>query len=482
MTATTNPDSHADPRTLLFVSHANPEDNDFARWLSLQLTNCGYQVWSDVTRLIGGEDFWRDIETAIRRHTAKFLFVLSKDSNTKQGPLNELSVARATASRLALPDFILPLKTDDLPFEEMNIELARLNAVSFKPNWAQGLSLLLKKLEEDRVPKSPEHSSRTVATWWREHYSPSEGVTAETEEYLSNWFPINSLPPTIYFHEVGRSGSGSTLPTRRMHFPFVPYNNFLISFAGEDAVRDSLPDTYGLRRSLEYSTSDMLSYEAETPAVALRERRHMITDLLRQCWATFVREEGTLTYELANKRECAFLKHEGGVSTRIVFRGPGDTQGVRALTGYRTVFGRKRFWHFAISARPLLHPFLVFAVYPHVVFSDDGRVPWEEKKRMHKARRSQCKDWWNDVWRDRILAFLAVLADGQEALALDTGGPESIVVSVNPVRFVSPVSYEPSSGTGSIYEEAAYEDDLREDGEYEEDEDDKAGEDSKEEA
>lgn len=71
-------------RDLIFISHANPEDNEFTQWLGLQLSSQGYSVWSDVTKLIGGEDFWADIESAIRDHTIKFLFIVSRASNTKQ--------------------------------------------------------------------------------------------------------------------------------------------------------------------------------------------------------------------------------------------------------------------------------------------------------------------------------------------------------------------------------------------------------------
>ena len=53
-------------RSVVLVSHANPEDNPFARWLSLKLAALGYNVWSDVTKLLGGEDFWQEIEAIIR--------------------------------------------------------------------------------------------------------------------------------------------------------------------------------------------------------------------------------------------------------------------------------------------------------------------------------------------------------------------------------------------------------------------------------
>ena len=64
-------------RTVVFVSHVTPQDNDFVLWLCARLASAGYEVWSDVTKLIGGEVFWRDIEDAIRNHTAKFLSVLT---------------------------------------------------------------------------------------------------------------------------------------------------------------------------------------------------------------------------------------------------------------------------------------------------------------------------------------------------------------------------------------------------------------------
>src|ERR1700704_3930110 len=90
-----------DERDVVFVSHANPEDNAFATWLTLRLIREGYRVWCDVVRLKGGDDFWRDIEKAIRERTRKFIFIISKTSNQKHGTLQELSVASTVARQLA---------------------------------------------------------------------------------------------------------------------------------------------------------------------------------------------------------------------------------------------------------------------------------------------------------------------------------------------------------------------------------------------
>ena len=59
-------------RNMLFISHANPEDNDFTRWLALQLAKDGHPIWCDLTELLGGERFWDNAEQAIRMRTVKF--------------------------------------------------------------------------------------------------------------------------------------------------------------------------------------------------------------------------------------------------------------------------------------------------------------------------------------------------------------------------------------------------------------------------
>src|SRR5215471_1993344 len=86
-------------RDTLLLSHANPEDNEFTLWLALQLASHGYNVWSDLTKLLGGEVFWDNIEEIIRRKAAKVLYVLSRTSNAKDGPLRELHLAQSVAKK-----------------------------------------------------------------------------------------------------------------------------------------------------------------------------------------------------------------------------------------------------------------------------------------------------------------------------------------------------------------------------------------------
>src|ERR1700676_2670729 len=114
---------------MVFISHANPEDNDFALWLALQLANEGYPVWCDLTKLLGGEKFWEDIQNAISNRTIKFLFALSCHSNQKSGTLDELNCALAVGKKLELKDFVITLKLDDFRYDDVYINAQRRNHI-----------------------------------------------------------------------------------------------------------------------------------------------------------------------------------------------------------------------------------------------------------------------------------------------------------------------------------------------------------------
>jgi TIR domain len=73
----------------IFISHANPEDNEFARWLGAKLTLAGYAVWYDLDRLRGGDVFWDKVEHAIREEAVRFIAVISRASHNKDGVRKE---------------------------------------------------------------------------------------------------------------------------------------------------------------------------------------------------------------------------------------------------------------------------------------------------------------------------------------------------------------------------------------------------------
>jgi TIR domain len=97
-------------RQALFISHANPEDNAFTLWLGAKLAALGYEVFADVLRLKGGDDWERILENAIREKAAKFLLVATPHGVQKQGVRNEITIATQTAKRIKEEAFIVPLR------------------------------------------------------------------------------------------------------------------------------------------------------------------------------------------------------------------------------------------------------------------------------------------------------------------------------------------------------------------------------------
>ena len=427
-------------RTIVFVGHANPEDNVFTRWLSLRLASLGYQVWSDITKLLGGEDFWRDIELVIRTGAVKYLYVLSRSSNQKLGPLMELRVATATAKRENLRDFVIPLRIDDLPHNETNIEIGRLNAIEFR-EWAPGLRQLCAKLDADAVPRSPSTGAETVRRWWEREFAADDGVTGAPEIHYSNWFPLR-LPSHIYRH----SAIGLVEREPRWTFPTRWHNSRLVTFASAAEIEPGL-NTLHLNRTEKLDLAHFLS--ADGPL--RRDNRDLVIALLREAWEQYALARGLRKSKMAGRRPAFYFDVDALPNPNVSFVSTEGTKAHRGLMGYKTrKSGLKRHWHFAVSARPALHPRPMLQVRAHVLFSDDGRTIWSSASAMHRARRSQCKNWWNDDWRDRILATMAWLGEGGEPLGLPLStGSLTATVAQRPLEFVSPVTLLEPSGVMS---------------------------------
>jgi TIR domain-containing protein len=432
-------------RNMVFVSHANPEDNEFALWLSLQLAREGYPVWCDLAKLLGGEDFWRDAEAAIRERTAKFLYVLSRTSNDKEGPLGELQIAKNVQRDDGLRDFVIPVLIDDLPPRLANIRLANINLIPFRDGWAPALAQLFKKLEEDNVPKDTRFSPAAVAQWWREQYRPDAGVRREPEPLMSNWLRVTA-PLLLYFHELSRSGVGSLTVPDDLPYPAMQHEQYLVAFAPAESFAGRLGPGLAISSSRVWPVAATERTDSHPPWTP-RQERDGLTLLLRQAWQHLLRVRGLPTYTFANGAVAFYFRKEMVPNDEIRFVGVNGSPATRAILGYRTIKGPDgavrglRYWHFALQAKSIVAPFLGFAMKPHVLFSSDGWSIWESKDRLHRARRSQCRNWWNDTWRDRLLAAIHWLAGDGQTIHLPVGDDLSIEVAKTPFLVTAVVSY-----------------------------------------
>jgi hypothetical protein len=425
-------------REVVFISHANPEDNEFATWLTLRLTREGYRVWCDVANLMGGDDFWRDIETSIRDHTRKFIYILTRASNRKQGPLQELAIAAGVARQLNEPGFVIPVKLDDLPHSDHNIQIHRLNALTFTAGWQEGLVSLLTTLDDAAVPRPLQNGAAQVASWWNENRLNHDILQRKPESLWTNWFSLKGLPKHIWVWDIPENAK---LPDS---FPYPTYRmeGRLFSFAEAAALTtDGQTPTGG--RGLRIP-----SQPRRDPAKKTGLKRHQVItavkQLLRQAWAQMARQHSLPMYDLSSGRQTLWFPKSATGDT-IEFEGVNGGRSQRDLCGYKTITKPngdkyKRYWHFGLEAVPVLYPSPVLALKSHVVFTLDGKHAAGDSKYQHRARRGQCAMWWNDKWRDLTLAAVACLADNG-VLSVPVAPSESLVVEPRPIRYSANVGY-----------------------------------------
>lgn len=427
-------------RDVVFITHANPDDNQFARWLTLRLTALGYHAWSDGTELVGGEDFWSDIETVIRQHTAKLVFLLSRASNHRDGCIRELRIANAVRRVEGCSDFVIPVKVDDLSHADTNIELTGLNAIDTSTGWAAALKQLTTKLEKDGVAKNPSIGFETVQRWWEVEFGAAGCVTNAPERHFSNWFPL-VLPEHIYVHSL--IGLMDSEP--RWSFPTRMTPNGLVTFASAAELAPGL-GTLQVQSSTRIETGQFLS---DPPSGERQVRRNIVTHFLSNAWEASATAVGLRRYDMSGYRRAFYFDQATLPGWKVNFLGVAGTKAHRSTIGFKTLGTGKRYWHFAVSAKPAVHPEPMLAIRAHVLFSDDAVRVWDSSDAMHKARRSQCKDWWNDDWRDRLMGTMAWLAGESTGLNLVLAPSALAVVSARPVEFISPVTLkEPGAADG----------------------------------
>ncbi len=288
-------------RRLVFLSHANPEDNEFASWLGTRLTAAGYEVWADVLKLLGGETFWRDIGNAIKEEAAVVIVALSHASYQKDGVLNEIALAVGTGRKLDKDQFVIPVRLDTLPFSDFPEQLIRLNAIDFSSNWADGLSTLLKIFKETRVPQSTEDFGEALAAWQQFKIRQSASTSDTPESIFSNWFQISSLSSHIQFSRFKASKKAMERAFSEFQSLTVPYERLAVSFADTTTLQKEISPAIPLEHAYRVPLEEFLSGQApDGPQISRWDARNIVTGLLRQAWEHFMRSQGLILCKFAH--------------------------------------------------------------------------------------------------------------------------------------------------------------------------------------
>jgi len=375
-------------RELLFISHANPEDNDFVRWLSTQLLLAGYPVWSDIKNLKSGDQFWSVIEEVIRTKANRVLVVVSPTSQKKDGVLDEIACALAVEKKNGIQNFVIPIKIGGLPFSDIVANLARRNIIDFDQGWLIGLESVLVALDDAHVSRTSIAPADSIRSLWNR--VPARTLVAAPEKLMSNWIRILQLPDII---ELDQSQS----------FPA----NFPIDFGG---IRGRFATENAGANAVRISTENYL--KGGVDGLSPVSGRNSIVSILRTGWDNYAFSRGLLPFNLSSNRIAWY------VPAGLV---PNDFVSYRDITGknrrkYLVGRSEKRqvFWHFGVEMRPSLARDRRFSLHSHILFTRNGKDDFPSVERMHSLRRGFCKSWWNDRWRDLNVGFLSWLSSGHD--------------------------------------------------------------------
>ena len=394
-------------RDSIFISHATLGDeekgldNDFALWLYLRLVGIGYRVWCDLKKLPGGEDFWDEIEHEIRDNTVKYLYVLSGISNHREGTLKELAVALKIKKQLSDPHFIIPLQIDkSLSYDDINIEMIRLNSVNFKEGWAKGLENLLERFAEDGVPKPETTNYSEVANIWQTTFLGNKKAMEKEEIYESNWFPIVELPETLYFHKFGDLVPLHNLPLWECRFPTAKYKEYLATFTTHHDFENVIEGVrkYDTAETTSIKVSDILRENSHNGFIGNDNGRALLIQLLNITLQRFFVCKGLRHYSMSNKKKAYWFEQgtlEKDKTHKVLMVG-------KMKYGKETRIN----WHFGVSSSVRLVSENYFVLSSHIIFTWNGKKLITADSIQHKCRRKQGKDWWNRHWRDKLLSFV----------------------------------------------------------------------------
>ncbi len=422
-------------RTKIYISHANPEDNIFARWLALKLMALGYEVWCDVIQMELGVDFWKTFEFEIRNNSKRFLFVATEAVKSKDNALRELAVAEATRRNMKDEDpdkakFMIALRLDpNLRFDQIDPVLIRTNAAEFAQGWAEGLGQLVDQFDKDAIPRRSDPNHQEVKAWWDSVYATSKIVKEQPEIYRSNWFFVKEMPKHLSMYQF------KGLPIKQADIEYIApparlFKNRILTFASRKEVNLWLQpfknSVVGALGTLPIERIVKGSFESRF--ISNKEAKYILIELLNKSWNLFLGSRGLKKYEMANGRQSYWI-HLSEKEPK--YFGKGQLIGVQ----------KKKHWHFAISGSTKLYPIPAFSVMSHIVFTFDGKNAINNSSIQHRARRKQGRNWWNAHWRDKLGSMMQILLNGEQSLVVPLSGNHSLKLEASGLAFNSPVTY-----------------------------------------
>lgn len=426
-------------REAIFISHATPEDNDFVRWLGSKLELAGYSVWHDLARLKGGDHFWDKIEAAIRNDSFRFIAVVSKAAVGKLGGVKDEWAVAGTIER-SVPNFIIPVRIDDIPFGDVPISLHRKNLIDFASGWHKGLVALIDTLDEAQAPKRAIPDATLVRHWLPELKLGAIVRTESTEMLDSTWLRVISLPPTIETARILGKDREIKVTDENRKLPWFEHEDRIVGFArGPDLVA-LMTNSVMLKAANAADTATFIQQGSTLGDKEVKwwEARKRVGNLVRQAWELAMENKGFASVYQAGGRRVFYVTPEitGGRGKFVNYEDFDGTKRRKALTGKSEKRGAC--WAYGVGIVTSFDEPWRVELRHAVIFTDDEGKPLQDALKAHRLRRGFCKSWWNEQWRTLMRAFLWLASDGKAELVLPVGSGRSVVLAAAPLQFEAP--------------------------------------------
>lgn len=426
-------------RKVVFISHANPEDNAITSWYGARLAGAGYEVWTDLTRLLGGEEMWRDIDDTLRVHARKVIVLLSRavTHSNKEGVRAEID--RAAVYRRELNDqrFIIPVKIDETPHERLPSTISNRTIINGYKNPATALAEILKVLEEDGVYRTESPSQNALLNWHKVFAPKDHEPEQASDSLLTNWYPIINLPKEVYLYEINRPLENITTEpssiAKEHPLPMSAHERRLITFAHYDEVQKPIIKTTPVKLDHSMSLDDFLSGGDEKIKLKQSMPKKHLSSLIRQAWDRFAENAGLKPFNISEKTIVWYVPKGFIDGDKVWFTRLSGVKGWRCLYGKYGSRGRN--WHFGVTCNLMPNNPLRLKLTPHIVYTSSD----EKDSETASYRRAHCKLWFNAKWRDLLYAYVSILCDNEGKFNLPFSPNENAIFSSSPISVTLPV-------------------------------------------
>jgi hypothetical protein len=420
-------------RETVFVTHAAPEDNEFALWISSKLAIAGYRVWVDRRRLRGGDDFWNEIERVLRTEAVKQIVVFSRWID-KGGVRKELAIGEVMKNRLSDPNFMIPIRVDSIEFSDAPPEFLRANILDANPDWHECLKEVFDALENAGVRHTCSPDADVLRSIIDAREEGRRFILDRPEEALTNWFPVTP-PERVRYYRFDGLQDHMKAWLDGCNIPFVLMGHLAGSFANPAAFALAGAFPQQIVTAYDIPFLDFVGGVDFGPYLDRSPASNDVVNLLRQHFSTVAAARGLKPIEFANGEVGWFFPDDLIPGNRISFIAPGGRRIRRTVAGK---FKKLR-WHLCLVAKPRIWPTLVYRIHGNVVLSDNSTILDGDK--THIRRRRLTRSWWNDVWRDRLLAGMHFLAENSTVIVMEAGQVR-LNLAAWPLTARLPVSYE----------------------------------------